>query len=142
VTRPLHDLYTLAHEFGHYLSWRRSRPADDTTTPNAESAAWRAYFAAAKKRDAAWQCVDARFPNGADEDMYTSALRDAALRRELSDEEKRLILAEETRAWEYGREALADAGWTEFAEYDELTAAGLHNHRYRMALVDNVQRTR
>ncbi|HEY1695118.1 MAG TPA: hypothetical protein VGG39_23280 [Polyangiaceae bacterium] len=83
------EMVTLAHEYGHCLSFRGQTPRKE----------WDAYFAAASRRD---QVVDARRSAGAsDVEGDRKALAEA-----LSDAEKALIIREEELAWRLGRSEL------------------------------------
>jgi hypothetical protein len=51
--------------------------------------------------------------------------------RPLKDEERRLILDDEERAWKLGREVLAELGFEDFERYDLETRKALDNYRIR-----------
>jgi hypothetical protein len=53
---------------------------------------------------------------------------------QLSEDEKRLALKEEERAWELGREALRELGFTAWAGYDKLASDGVELHRQVLGL--------
>ncbi|MBL8915602.1 MAG: hypothetical protein JNM17_33195 [Archangium sp.] len=108
------ELHVLAHEAGHFHSFRT------------RGEAWRAYHAAAIARD---QVVVAPEP------AADFALRArAALSAQLTEKQKLLIVSEEQLAWDFGRELLRDAGLQDFSRYDESTRRGVHFHRYRLGL--------
>jgi len=98
------ELFTLAHEYGHYLSWRVETPREQ----------WAQYHAAAFHRDGV--------VNQNDWDAVPTALSDA---------EKQLISDEETLAWKLGRQFIPSEL---LPEYDEKARFGVHNHRYRLGL--------
>ena len=58
----------------------------------------------------------------------------ATMQRDLTDRERKLILDEETRAWQLGRELLAASGWTDDATYEERARVGVYNYRVRMGI--------
>jgi hypothetical protein len=98
------EFFTLAHEYGHYLSWRGETPPET----------WARYHAAACHRDgvvrlSGWDAV----PNA------------------LSEEEKQVISDEESLAWKLGRAFIPEQL---LPEYDEKARRGVHNHRYRLGL--------
>jgi hypothetical protein len=113
------ELVTLAHEGGHFLSWKDRTPRND----------WQRYYAVARARDQ----VLAQVPKHGSIDEYNDRLR-AAVQSSLTAEEIELILAEETRAWQIGRELLERIGFEDFSFYEARTRNGLHNHRYRLGL--------
>jgi hypothetical protein len=98
------ELLILAHEYGHYLSWKGETPSEK----------WNEYHAAAFHRDGVVKQV------GWD-----------AVRAALSEDEKQLISDEEDLAWRLGRRFIPD---DLHAEYDEKARRGVHNHRYRLGL--------
>jgi hypothetical protein len=100
TTKPLADCIVLAHEYGHFRSWLEAE--------RGTSAAWQAYFAAARARDAD--------------------------PRALNDEQRRLILDEEHRAWDLGATSLRALGFVEWGEYDRHREAGLRGHRIQLGL--------
>jgi hypothetical protein len=100
------ELLTLAHEYGHFLSWK-GRATDGR---------WDAYRAAALRRD--------DIAVGAGPDGVRVAWSAA-----MSEADKTLILDEETLAWKLGRPSIPDEL---HAEYDEKTRLSLHFYRYRM----------
>jgi hypothetical protein len=115
----LRETITLAHEFGHFLSWKRS--PDE----------WNAYFEAAKTRDEAWSQV----PRDGSVGEYNNQLRTAAQSRLTRDQMGRIV-AEEERAWAIGRGLLADLGFEDLELYAEHERRGLHFHRYRLGIDD------
>jgi len=88
----VNELMTLAHEYGHYLSWSRE-PASKT---------WKAYHAAVVRRDKL-------AANGRD-----------AVSKGLSRREMQLICDEETLAWKLGREFIPDGLHTDYDEHSRL----------------------
>ena len=115
----LYETVTLAHEIGHFLSWKERTPRSD----------WEAYFDAARKRDVAQDAV----PESGSKEEFNSSLRVAA-QSALAEHEIGLILAEEERAWTIGRELLADLGFDRWDYYAERERRGIHHHRYRLGL--------
>ncbi|MBE7481535.1 MAG: hypothetical protein HS104_16335 [Polyangiaceae bacterium] len=115
----LAETFTLAHECGHFLSWRERAPRDE----------WTAYYIAAKARDDAWS----QLPDDLPPPEYNERLRSSA-KEQLTADQIDLILAEEARAWAIGRELLESLGFEDLPAYDERTIRGLHDHRYRLGL--------
>jgi hypothetical protein len=101
------ELFTLAHEYGHFLSWKRATNLE----------LWCKYHDAILHRGRLWE-------GGANRDSVCRAL---------SADEKQLIVEEETLAWKLGRPFIPDE-W--YAAYDEKARRGVHNHRYRLGLDD------
>jgi hypothetical protein len=110
------ELMTLAHEWGHFQSWRRSK-----TAGGAARAEWEAYDAAAHRRDAIEAQVRETNPN-LDPGHY-KALR-AANQCGLTETDRQRIVDEETTAWRYGREILEGYGYDNLHEYDHRAEAG------------------
>ena len=108
----VHEMCTLAHEYGHYLSFSGGTSVDT----------WQAYYRAALHRD---QVFDA-LPDGTSAEQCRDAAANA-----LSDEERTLIVAEETLAWVLGREFVPEPLR---AEYDSRARLGVHNHKYRLGI--------
>jgi hypothetical protein len=117
------ELITLAHEYGHFRSWRA-----ETTR-----ATWQAYLAAAIKRDATREASDASAPESEDGEARNRRRR-AVVAETLTEEEKSLIVAEEKLAWKIGRATLVELGFTELGLYDARARHGVHCHRYRLGL--------
>ncbi len=87
----LRETVTLAHECGHFLSWKDRTPRKE----------WDAYFIAAKAQDEAWSSV----PDHESVNEYNNMLR-AAAQAALTKEQMQRIVAEEERAWTIARELL------------------------------------
>ena len=117
------EMMTLAHECGHFRSWLRARDAG-----GAARVEWLAYQDVARRRDA----IADRIPRNA-EDFY-ARLREAN-QRDLSDEDRRRIVNEETAAWRIGREALEQVGYDRLDEYDLRAEAGPQIYRYHLGMV-------
>jgi len=98
------ELITLAHEYGHYLSWK-----SPTTRPR-----WDRYHAVASRRD--------RIAGQAGWDAVAGGL---------SYEEKGLVVDEESLAWSLGRPFVPEHL---LAEFDERARRGIHYHRFRLWL--------
>ncbi|MBN1608795.1 MAG: hypothetical protein JW940_19365 [Polyangiaceae bacterium] len=113
------ELVTLAHEGGHFLSWKERTPRSE----------WQRYFGAAKKRDQ----IIAEVPRGGSTDEYNDRLR-AAMQSSLRAEQIELILTEEALAWRIAQELLAGVGFDDFEYYEAAMRKGLHCHRYRLGL--------
>jgi len=113
------ETVTLAHECGHFLSWRGRTPRDECD----------AYYRAARLRDEAW----ARVEEGSSIDDYNDQLR-AVAQDALTEEQLQLILAEEERAWTFGRELLLDLGFDKLDYYDERARKGVYYHRCRLGM--------
>lgn len=110
------ELHTLAHEAGHFESFRTR--GDD----------WRAYYAAAIARDQVIARVEP-------EPSVDFALRArAAVRAQLTEAHRMLIVGEEQTAWDFGRELLRAAGLKDFSRYEESARRGVHFHRHRLGL--------
>lgn len=117
------ELVTLAHEYGHFASWKE----------RTARATWQLYYQAARRRDAAWGAVDVDTVAGEGDSEYNERLRSAA-REVLTKEQVDLILSEEERAWAFGREALVALGFVDLQSYEEARSRGIRNHRYRLGL--------
>lgn len=99
------EVCTLAHEYGHFLSWlgwftRQTGP-------------WRAYFDAACKRDAIMQ---------AQRTGRSSPLR-------FTHEDRRLILDEEQRATRHGARLLESVGFRHWPAWARGMGRNVRNHR-------------
>ena len=110
---------TLAHEVGHFLSWKERTSPDE----------YKEYFNAAKVRDMAWDGV----PSTDDVDAYNDGIR-AAAQSVLTSQQIERILAEEQLAWDIGREVLVDLGFDEWTYYARRESDGLYFHRYRLGV--------
>jgi hypothetical protein len=99
------ELLTLAHEYGHFLSWNGETPLDR----------WSRYHAAVLRKDSLED-------DGVGRQVVVAAL---------SNDEKLLICEEETIAWKLGRPFVPEAL---LPEYDDKTRLGIHHHRYRLGL--------
>jgi hypothetical protein len=115
------EVVTLAHECGHFLSWKDRTPRQ----------VWNAYLQATVGRDEVWDAVR---EDGSLSDE-SERIR-AASKRSLAVEDMTLILEEEQRAWTIGGELLEQVGFTDFASYARRERLGLHFHRYRLGLDD------
>lgn len=114
----LYETITLAHECGHFLSWK--------DTPEEK---YEAYTSALLVRHEAWKSI----PEDDSIDAYWEKVRNAA-RGALDDEQVTLILEEEQRAWTIGHELLVSLGFEKLDLYAERERMGLHFHRYRMGI--------
>jgi hypothetical protein len=117
------ELETFAHEYGHFVSWKGRTSAED----------WLCYFEAAKKRSA----VSTEFQAAVSAD--TSAVEfchqlGETMQVKLTADERDMIMREETRAWEFGRELLVELGYEHLDEYDAHANRGLHHHRVRLGI--------
>ena len=81
----LAELYNLAHQFGHYRSWRQGERTKE----------------------------------------YEEAVVAFSKGLPLSEEQQKLILAEEERAWEFARLELGSLGFSEWARFDAAKMCGL-----------------
>jgi hypothetical protein len=114
------ELITLAHEYGHFRSFRGAR------------AEWELYNAAAERRGQIMSRVDkATHDLGARE--RDGRMRQAVLAG-LDDDARDRVIREESSAWRTGREVLVEFGWVDFALYDDRERRGLHAHRYRLGI--------
>lgn len=117
------ELHTLAHETGHFLSWRHAWNGDGE-----------ARAALAEKRIAA-----VRFDEVFNETSKTTSeelpdqefarIVNANIQRELTERQRELILAEEERAWTLGRELLVEFGYDGLAAYDTRATFALGGYR-------------
>jgi hypothetical protein len=123
------ELATLAHEYGHLQSWRRSRDAGGEARE-----AWLAYQDTAVCRDAIQTRELERSGETFDKADFHTRLRAANL-VELSAEDRQRIIDEETTAWRYGREVLVELGYDGLDEYDRRAAAGPKVYRYHLGMV-------
>lgn len=116
------ELITLAHEYGHLVSFRSATPRPE----------WHRYDESAKRRGAILE----RVADESDEidGVELSELMREALRAELTEDEKARIVHEESLAWDIGREALVDLGITDLSKFEARRRLGLHAHRYRLGL--------
>ncbi len=119
------ELITLAHEYGHLLSFLEKTPRSE----------WGAFKAAERKRDAALQAAKDQLSDGMSRADVDERVR-AALREALTDEERMRILNEEALAWTLGREALSELEMVEFGRFDGRRTSGLHSHRCRLGMED------
>jgi hypothetical protein len=116
----LAETVTLAHELGHFLSWKEHTSRDR----------WLVYFDAVKARDRAWSEVS--YPGSVDQFNEMGAAAQAGMTpAQLSH-----ILEEEELAWVLGRGLLAALGFDAFDYYAKRMRKGLHYHRYRLGLDD------
>jgi hypothetical protein len=104
------ELFSLAHEYGHCRSFRDKDTRD----------VWGRYHLAAKH----WEEVFAALPEHAN--------IPAALGAALSEDEKKLIMDEETLAWSLGRPLVPK---DMHSEYDRRASHDLDVHRFHMALI-------
>ena len=116
----LREVVTLAHEFGHFLSWKGRTPRET----------WDRYYEAIGIRDETWAQVDESGSIDAYNDRRRAAVQDA-----LTEDQLQLIIDEETRAWIFGREALLDLRFSDLEYYDDRSRKGVYYHRYRLGLV-------
>lgn len=112
-----YELITLAHEYGHLMSWKGRTPRP----------AWDAYNAVAIKRSEAEIGIA---------DLASADSARIALRNALTDDERALILAEEELAWRIGRELLQQVGFHTWDAYEAREREGMHFHRYRLGIED------
>ena len=119
----LYELVTLAHEFGHFESWRHRTPREQ----------WLKYDAVTERRGRTTREVRAGARERGELGRVDELLR-AALQQELNDAECAMILEEEALAWSIGREVLAECGFADWTAYDDRERLRLHNHRYRLGL--------
>jgi hypothetical protein len=120
------ELMTLAHEYGHFQSWSRSK-----TTGGSARASWKAYFDVAHRRDALSDRITQEFPG---QDVSTRVR--AANQRELTGVDRERIVNEEATAWRYGREILEHLGFAGLAEYDAVAETRVQIYRYRLGMVE------
>ena len=113
------ETITLAHECGHFLSWKERTPRN----------VWAEYTVALGIRHEAWEAV----ANTGTTAEFNDAIR-AAAQAALNTEHLALIIAEEERAWVIGRVLLERLGFIHFGLFDERARHGVHAHRYRMGL--------
>lgn len=120
-----HELITLAHEYGHLMSYLGRTPRED----------WEKYDAAARRRgeivDHVIDLMAADLPPVAVSDRIRHALYDG-----LNEEDRVRIVAEEALAWRIGQEVLRELGLDDFEQFNKREVEGLHAHRYRLGLDD------
>jgi hypothetical protein len=115
------EIVTLAHELGHFLSWKGPTSRDR----------WLTYFEAVKARDQAWSALS--YQGSVDQ---FNEMRRAAAQVALTPTQLGHILEEEELAWVLGRELLEALGFDAVDYYAERMRKGLHFHRYRLGLDD------
>lgn len=121
----LAELVTLAHEYGHLMSWKgRTRPEE-----------WGLYHAVAIKRDVAWNAAARALPKELECLEWNNRMRDA-MWTALSEDDRSRIVAEEEFAWAIAREVLEELGFGDWRMFNERCAREVHNHRYRLGLDD------
>jgi hypothetical protein len=108
------EMCTLAHEYGHYLSFSGATSLDR----------WREYHRAVLHVDELLDKMTARH-------CYNPLTHRDRLRRRLSGREKALIVAEETIAWQLGRQFVPEPL---HEDYDRRAPHGVHCHKFRMGL--------
>ncbi len=101
------ELITLAHEYGHVLSWKGA-------TPKAEYTAYR------RSLDL-WESL--RQSNNAHGDD------------ELPKDDQQRILDEEALAWRLGRDVLTELGFDDFLKYDQRAIDGVQAYRTRFNIL-------
>jgi len=116
------ELITLAHEFGHYRSFREDRIR------------WERYASA--NFLITW--ISYRFV-GVDLFLEVPISKDGTSLRQavyqgLDEQNRNRILDEEMRAWRIGRKILAQLGLIDFARYNEREQSGLQTHRRRLGM--------
>jgi hypothetical protein len=127
------EFLVLAHEYGHFLSWRRATTRERweerhaaTLRLNAllrKSEGWARWLNALLRKPEGW----ARWLNA----LLRKPEGWARVPRELADADKALIEAEEADAWRLGREFIpADL----LEAYDVKARLGVHAYRRRFGL--------
>lgn len=119
------ELITLAHEYGHFCSFRGRTPRPE----------WDAYNAITRRRSLLEQNLREEAADGLSDRDANDWYR-AALGERLGEATCAAIMREEALAWQVGREVLAELGVVDFTVYDERRRRGLHLHRYRLGLED------
>jgi hypothetical protein len=74
-------------------------------------------------------CLSGSWRNGEDPLSKAKFVLFHAPRRDLTDEERGLVLQDERDAWHRGREELANIGLEDFESYDRKTEATLEDYR-------------
>lgn len=121
------EVMTLAHEYGHFLSMKMSKEAGGENLER-----WNQYRKVIDRWDKIRERVESEDVESEDVEYY-DRMRDV-LRQELTDDERKLILAEETTASKYGRPALEHHGFEGLALYDEHASKNLHCYRVRLGM--------
>jgi len=117
-------LVSLAHEMGHATSW----------ATNADSA-WDAYFAAINHRyEVQMRAIGSLGGDASLEERTRAAI--AAVRTELSDEERQLIWQEENRAWGIAEKLLRAIPFDEWDAFHKRREAALRSHEVRLGLTE------
>jgi uncharacterized phage-associated protein len=120
------ELEVLAHEYGHFQSWKRARDEGGS-----ERVRWQTYNGVVRR-------LDARTDALADSEgtpIPVERLR-AMYKAMLSDKDRELILDEETRAWRHGREILDSLKYQGLDHYDAEAETGVTIYRYRLGMVE------
>ena len=117
------ELITYAHEYGHLMSFRRETPRDE----------WLRYVDLEMRRSDIVKTVHAEL--GDDGSQFDAVLRHRML-ASYTDDEREMIIREETLAWRIGRDLLASLGFDDLAGLEVQAQHGLHNHRYRLGIED------
>jgi len=115
------ELMTLAHEFGHFLSWK----ATDETT-------WLVYRLLLDRMAAIQDAINALRESelSSTGDAFNERYR-RTLAEQLSDEERTLVLDEEKNAWRLGRPHVPEGLQ---ARYDAQEERGIQIYEYRLSL--------
>jgi hypothetical protein len=103
------ELLTLCHEYGHCVSFRGAT----------DRATWERYHEAAKLRDKT------------EDDLPVGQHIPTAIYKALSNDQRALIVAEETVAWTLGRSHVPEQL---LAAYEETARRGVHLHRVNMGM--------
>lgn len=129
LARPdlLEELITLAHEYGHFQSYKGR-------TARAE---WKIYDAIAHSRDEIAHNLRDTCPDGLSDEQALYRFRHG-MGEQLGADACDRILREESLAWTIGRETLATLGWTDFERFDQRERDGLHMQRYWLGLEDGL----
>lgn len=132
------ELFTLAHEYGHFMSWKRSKDAG-----GAQRDKWEQYHAAAKERDEIMKLhrrgrAGLQRELGIKDRLEHIRLQGQRIQAKLKPEELNLIIEEEELAWKLGRDTLVDFGFKDLKPYDGLTKQGVHKHKVMLG-IDEVE---
>jgi hypothetical protein len=121
----LAELATLAHEYGHFLSWKGRAHEPDPTR-------WDRQQECRFTWDKVWKELEGLAGERDESDREISVPFRQRIVRELTAAQFDLIEEEEELAWANGRKELENLGWTDFELYRKREIMSLHNYRYRM----------
>jgi hypothetical protein len=126
-TEIVTELYVLAHEVGHFLSWLRGQDGD--AQMRAVDAELRA---ALIRRDEIFSAVADANPEASNNEL--TCLVNTQLQQELTGAQRRLIFDEEQCAWALGRALLVEFGLADLEPYEARAEASLRTYREELGV--------